>query len=266
VRHRSYEDLLLQGDTRKIVTKNSYRIGLLVPSSNTTVEPEFYRALPASVTLHTARMFLTDITPEAILRIVEDLETQSRLLATADVDVIVLGATAPSFLKGAGYDREMTDRIGKACGKPATTTSTALLRALHLLEAKRIVLGSAYTDKVNAIAQAFLEANGFEVVAARGLGIVDNLAVGRLGPESAYDLARNAAAGAEADAVVLACTNWRSMDVIERLERELGKPVVSTTQASVWDALRMVGYRGEIAGFGRLLRTLGADSRLAAIA
>jgi maleate isomerase len=248
------------------VAQNTHRVGLLVPSSNTTVEPEFYRALPPGVTLHTARMFLTDITPEAILRIVEDLETQSRLLATADVDVIVLGATAPSFLKGAGYDREMTERIAKASGKPATTTSTALLRALRFLDVKRIVLGSAYTDKVNAIARAFLEANGLEVVAARGLQMVDNLAVGRLGPDSAYELARAAAAGVDADAVVLACTNWRSMDVIERLEGELGKPVLSTTQVSVWDALRIVGYRGEVHGYGRLLRTLGAESRLAAVA
>lgn len=245
--------------------KSSHRIGLLVPSSNTTVEPEFYRALPASVTLHTARLFLTEITPEAILRMVEDLEQQSRLLASADVDVIVMGATAPSFLKGAGYDREVMARIEKATGKPATTTSTALLRALRFLDAKRIVLGSAYTDKVNAIAQGFLEANGLKVVAARGLGMVDNLAVGRLGPQSAYELARDAA-HADADAVVLACTNWRSMDVIERLERELGKPVVSTTQVSVWDALRLIGYRGEISGYGRLLRTLAAEEGLAAVA
>jgi maleate isomerase len=249
------------------VTKDCFRIGLLVPSSNTTVEPEFYRALPPNVTLHAARMFLTDITPEAILRIVQDLESQSRLLATADVDVIVLGATAPSFLKGAGYDREMTGRIEKATGKPATTTSTALLRALRFLDLKRIVLGSAYTDRVNAIAQGFLEANGLQVAAARGLQMVDNLAVGRLGPESSYELARAAAGAApDAEAVVLACTNWRSMDAIDKLERELGKPVLSTTQVSVWDALRIAGYRTEIAGYGRLLRTLAADERLAAVA
>jgi maleate isomerase len=243
----------------------SYRIGLLVPSSNTTVEPEFYRALPSRVTLHTARLFLTQITPEAILGLVADLETQSRLLASADVDVIILGATAPSFLKGAGYDREVIARIEKATGKPATTTSTALLRALRFLDAKRIVLGSAYDDKVNAIAQAFLEANGFKVVAARGLGMVDNLAVGRLGPESAYELARSADR-ADADAMVLACTNWRTMDMIERIERDLGKPVISTTQVSVWDALRIIGYRREIPGYGQLLRSLAAEGRLAAVA
>jgi maleate isomerase len=247
------------------VQKTSHRIGLLVPSSNTTVEPEFYRALPANVTLHTARLFLTQITPEAILALVEELEAQSRLLASADVDVIMLGATAPSFLKGAGYDREVIARIEDATGKPATTTSTALLRALRFLDAKRIVLASAYDDKVNAIAQGFLEANGFKVIAARGLGMVDNLAVGRLAPESAYELARGADR-ADADAIVLACTNWRTMDTIERLERDLGKLVVSTSQVSVWDALRMIGYRREIPGYGQLLRSLAAEIRLAAVA
>lgn len=247
------------------VRAGAYRIGLLVPSSNTTVEPEFYRALPANITLHTARLFLTQITPDSILRMVEDLDAQSRLLASADVDVIVLGATAPSFLKGAGYDREVITRIEQAAGKPATTTSTALLRALRFLGAKRVALASAYDDKVNAIAQGFIEANGFQVVAAHGLGMVDNLAVGRLGPESAYGLARSAD-HADADAMVLACTNWRTMDVIEKLERELGKPVVSTSQVSVWDALRMAGYRGEIPACGQLLRSLAAAGRLAAVA
>jgi maleate isomerase len=114
-----------------------------------------------------------------------------------------MGATAPSFLKGAGYDREVMDRIEKATGRTATTTSTALTRALRFLGAKRIVLGSAYTDGVNAIARRFLEANGFEVVAARGLGMEDNLAVGRLDSASAYELARGADT-ADADAVVLA--------------------------------------------------------------
>lgn len=236
------------------------RIGLLVPSSNTTVEPEFYRALPPGVTLHVARLFLTQISPDAILGIVQDLETQSRGLASADVDVIVLGATAPSFLKGLGYDRELIARIEAATGKRATTTSTALIAALRHLGASRIVLGAAYDDRVNAIAQAFLEANGIEVLAAQGLGMVDNLAVGRLGSDSAYELARRIDRP-DAEAIVLACTNWKTMDAIERLERELGKPVISTTQASLWAALRIIGRIEGVAGYGRLLRDLTAPSK-----
>lgn len=236
------------------------RIGLLVPSSNTTVEPEFYRALPPGVTLHVARLFLTQIDPDAILSLVQDLETQSRGLASADVDVIVLGATAPSFLKGLGYDRELIARIEAATGKRATTTSTALIEALRHLGASRVVLGAAYDDRVNAIARAFLEANGIEVLAAQGLGMVDNLAVGRLGSDSAFELARRIDRP-DAEAIVLACTNWKTMDAIERLERELGKPVISTTEASLWAALRMIGRIEGVAGYGRLLRDLTAPSQ-----
>lgn len=236
------------------------RIGLLVPSSNTTVEHEFYRALPVGVTLHAARLFLTEIASDSILNTVRDLEIQSRNLASADVDVIVLGAAAPSFLKGLGYDRELIRKIEAATGKRATTTSTALIEALQYLGVSRIVLGSAYDDKVNAIARSFLAANGIDVLAAHGLGLVDNLVVGRLDVSSAYELARKIDRP-DAEAIVLACTNWKTMDAIERLERELGKPVISTTQASVWAALRAIGGIEGVPGYGRLLRDLTAPSK-----
>ena len=231
------------------------RIGLMVPSSNTTVEPEFYRALPRAVTLHTARLYLTRIAPESILQMVQDMETQAKLLASADVDVIVLGATAPSFLKGLGYDRELIGKIEAATERPATTTSTALIEALAHIGARRVVLGSAYDDRVNGIAKAFLEASGIEVLAVEGLGLVDNLIVGRLGSETAYDVALRVDRP-QADAIVLACTNWRTLDAIERIERDTGKPVISTSQASIWAALRMIGYSESIARFGTLLREL----------
>ena len=231
------------------------RIGLMVPSSNTTVEPEFYRALPREVTLHTARLYLTRIAPESILQMVEDMERQAKLLASADVDVIVLGATAPSFLKGLGYDRELIGKIEAATERPATTTSTALIQALAHFGAKRVVLGSAYDDKVNGIAKAFLQASGVEVLGMQGLGLVDNLVVGRLAPDTAYEVALRVDRP-EADAIVLACTNWRTMDAIERIERETGKPVISTSQASIWAALRAIGYSAGVSDYGRLLREL----------
>jgi len=231
------------------------RIGLFVPSSNTTIEPEFYRALPAHVTLHAARLYLTQIATDSIENVVGDIEAQARNLASADVDVLVLGATAPSFLKGLGYDKEVTRRIEQASGKPATTTSTALVNALQALGIARVALGAAYDDQVNSIAKGFLEANGFEVVRAKGLGLVDNLVVGRLDGSSARELAREIDSP-QAQAIVLACTNWRTMDVLEQLEQELGKPVLSTTQVSIWAALRMIGETGPIEGYGQLLRRI----------
>jgi maleate isomerase len=234
------------------VVSREYRVGLLVPSSNTTVEPEFYRALPEDVTLHCARMFLQQITTDSIERTAEDVERESRGLASADVDVVVLGATAPSFIKGLGYDREMCARIEKACGKPAITTSSALVDALRWLGIHRVSLGSAYTASVNDICANFLRGNEIEVVALDGLGMVDNLAVGRLPADTAYTMGRSLDRP-DSEAIVLACTNWRSMSIIEALERDLGKPVLSTTQVSIWAALRKIGYPGPISGYGRLL-------------
>jgi len=230
------------------------RIGLLAPSSNTTLEPEFYRALPSNITVHIARLFLTKIAPESILSMVADMEAQAKGLASADVDVIVLGATAPSFLKGLGYDRELIAKLEAATGKRATTTSTALIEALRHLGVSRVVLGAAYDDTVNGIARKFIEASGISVLDAQGLGLVDNLVVGRLDSSTAYDLARRIDRP-DAEAIVLACTNWKSMEVIDQLEQVLGKPVVSTTQASMWAALRIIGAPG-ISGYGRLLREL----------
>jgi maleate cis-trans isomerase len=229
-----------------------YRVGLLVPSSNTTVEPEFYRALPDDVTLHCARMFLQQITSDSIERTADDVERESRGLASADVDVVVLGATAPSFIKGLGYDREMCARIEKACGKPAVTTSSGLVDALRALGIRRVSLGSAYTDSVNEICAGFLRGNEIDVVTMDGLGMVDNLAVGRLPAQTAYDMGR-AIDRPESEGIVLACTNWRSMSIVASLEQDLGKPVLSTTQVSIWAALRKIGYPRPIHGYGRLL-------------
>jgi len=228
------------------------RLGVLVPSSNTTVEREFSAALPQAISLHVGRLPLTRIAAESIVEILRPLEEESRKLASADVDLILLGATAPSFIKGLGYDREVSARIEQASGKPATTTSTALLEALAAVGARRVALGAAYDDAVNAVAAAFLEANGFPVVSSLGLGYVDNLEVGRLAVDTALDAGRRADCP-QADVLVLACTNWVSMAAIEPLEAELGKPVLSTTQASLWACLRRLGWTQPLPGAGRLL-------------
>jgi maleate cis-trans isomerase len=239
------------------------RIGLLAPSSNTTVEAEFFRILPAGVTVHTARLPITQVTPNEVGAMVNALEMEAKLLATADVDVIILGATAPSFLKGLGHDLEMIKRIEDATGKPATTTSTALIEAMRALNITRMALGSAFTPAVNTLCANFIEANGIKVVARDGLNLEDNLQIGRLDVQTAYDLGKKIDCP-EAQCVALACTNWKSVDIIERLERDIGKPVLSTSQVSIWGALKKIGYTDRIEGYGRLLRTFAGNSEKAA--
>jgi maleate isomerase len=231
----------------------THRFGLLTPSSNTTQEPEFSAALPPTVSLHTGRVAYRDITPEEQDRCVLELETESRKLSDAEVDCIVFAATAPTLAKGKGYDRELIRRMEDASGRPATTAATAFVDALTELGVEKIAIGAPWSKIMDRPMVAFMEASGFEVVHSEVVGIVASIELGRIGPETAYDLARRTDRP-EADAIVMPGGNWSSMPVVERLETELGKPVLVNNAVSLWAGLRLLKRNDSIAGYGRLLR------------
>jgi len=228
------------------------RFGLLVPSSSSVQERDFSKVLPEDVTLHVARMRLSNVDADSTLRIVQEIEIQSQKLADVDVDVIVFPATAPSSRNGIGYDQEVIKRISAASGKPATTASTALLEALRVLSAKRIVLGAPWSASVNQTVAEFIEANGVKVLAQEALGLVRNLEIGLLDPQTALDVGRRVNRP-EADVVILACGNWSTFSIIDQLERDLGKPVLTTNQVSLWHAFKIMDMK-PLGGLGVLLR------------
>jgi maleate cis-trans isomerase len=229
------------------------RIGLLLPSSNTTQEPEFTRILPDGVTLHVARLPLRTVEPSSTARIVEDIETESQKLADADVDAIVLAATAPSSRNGIGYDQELIKRIESASARPATTASTALIQALTALDVRSLVIAAPWSDATNVTTAAFIEASGCKVLAHRALGHVSNLEIGLLDEQTAFDMGVSVDQP-QAQAVMLACGNWMTMGIVDRLESMIGKPVLTTNQVSLWAVLRLAGYHAPVFGWGRLLR------------
>lgn len=232
--------------------KDLRRIGMLLPSSSTAQEWDIGRALPDDITLHVARMRLNNVDADSTLRVVQEIESESQKLADVDVDVIIFPATAPSSRNGPGYDQELIKRIRAASGKPATTASTALLEALRVLSVKQIALGAPWNASVNQSVAAFLEANGVKVLAQEALGLVRNLEIGLLDPQTAFDVGRRVDRPG-ADAVMLACGNWSTFAIVDRLERALGKPVLTTNQVSLWHALKIMGS-GPLDGPGVLLR------------
>jgi len=238
--------------------KDFRRIGLLLPSSSSVQERDFCRVLPEDITLHVARMRLSNVEAESTLRIVQEIEIESQKLADVDVDVIVFPATAPSSRNGIGYDQELIKRISAASGKPATTASTAL-EALRVLSAKRIVLGAPWSASVNQTVAAFFEANGVKVLAQETLGLIRNLEIGLLDPQTALDVGRRVNRPG-ANAVILACGNWSTFSIIDQLERDLGKPVLTTNQVSLWHALKMMKRR-PLGGLGVLLREHLGDAQ-----
>ena len=239
----------------------THRFGLLTPSSNSTQEPEFSEVLPRTVSLHTGRLAFTNIDADTLVRCIEELESESRKLADAEVGVIVFAATAPSLTKGKGYDRELIKRMEDASGKPATTASTAFIEALTFLGIRRIAIAAPWSETVNKTVVSFMEANGFEVVNCGVMGFVRNTELGRADPQTAYELGRSVDRP-NADAVIMPGGNWPTMSIVERLERELGKPVLTNNAASIWAGLRRLKCHDSIAGYGRLLRDhLGDETR-----
>jgi maleate isomerase len=233
--------------------QKTHRFGLLTPSSNTTQEPEFSAALPPSVSLHTGRVTYRDITPEEQMRCVLELETESRKLADAEVDVVVFAATSPSVAKGKGYDRELIKRMEDASGRPATTAATAFVEALTLLGVRRIAIGAPWSQAMDKPMVGFMEQSGFEVVHSEVAGFVHSVELGRMGSDMAYELARRADRPA-AEAIIMPGGNWSSMPAVERLEQELGKPVLVNNAVSLWAGLRLLKRDDSIPGCGRLLR------------
>ena len=233
--------------------KRTHRFGLLTPSSNTTQEPEFSAALPPTVSLHTARIAYRDITPQEQIRCVLELEAESRKLADAEVDAIVFAATAPTLARGKGYDRELIKRMQDASGKPATTAATAFVDALTRLGAKKIAIGAPWSITMDKPMVEFMQMSGFEVVHSEVEGFVASIELGRVSPETAYELGRRTNRP-DADAILMPGGNWPAMSVVERLECELGKPVLANNAVSLWAGLRLLKIGDSISGYGRLLR------------
>ena len=229
---------------------SSRRIGLLVPSSNTTMEPEFHLMSPVGVSVHTARMKLVDVTPEGLVEMADDAERAASLLASAAVDIIVYGCTTGSLVGGVEWERHLVEEIESLTGLSTFSTGGAVVKALKDLELERIAVATPYTDVLNRLEQVFLEAHGFEVTAMKGLGLIRNLDIGATEAETITDLVRSIVD--RTDGIFISCTNLPTVNILEPLERELKMPVVSSNQASIWAALQEL-HIGGIEGFGSLL-------------
>ncbi|RPI45938.1 MAG: hypothetical protein EHM59_08790 [Betaproteobacteria bacterium] len=231
----------------------THHFGVLIPSTNTTTETEFSR-LPSGYQAHYARLLTTTPGRPFAPGRDEDIDYQSKLLATAKVEMLVLIQTSAS-LHADDYDEITMRRMSAAAGVPSITSAHALGRALRALGVRRIGLVSPYSEEVNARARRYFTLkHGLEVAAIEGFAAKDAYTIGKLGPEHARDAFARIDAP-EIEAFVVPGGNFTTLASIDAWERELGKPVVTTSQASIWAVAREL--RGErIAGFGRLLEAL----------
>ena len=227
------------------------RIGLMLPTGNSVMEPEFNRLAPEGVSVHANRVYLERVTPEALEGMEAHAAASAKGLESIRIGVLAFGCTSGSFVGGKGYDEKLIRIMEEETGVPATTTTTAVVRALRLLGVRRIALATPYTEEVTELEVRFLGDNGFEVTRAKGGGIVETADIQECEPATAYDRAREVDDD-RAEAVFISCTGFRSIEIIEKLEADLGKPVITSNRATFADCLRILGVGQVQPGYGSL--------------
>lgn len=225
------------------------KLGFIVPSWNTVMEYECARMAPGGVSVHFTRIKHTDDEEETLLHMITKVPELAELLGHAKLDAICFGCTGGSFVRP-GMDEEITRAIQERTGIPATTTASALVEAMREMGVAKVAVASPYPQWLNDRLGAYLKAHGITVVREKGQNVE---CPAFLPPENAEALAREVDTP-EADGVFISCTNFRSLEVIDRLERDLGKPVLTSNTTALWHTLRAAGFEGAGTLGGALLR------------
>lgn len=227
------------------------KLGLLIPSSNITLEYEMPMMAPSGVSLHFERIPQTEDTEEQLSAMIDYVPEKAELLSHAKVDVIAFGCTSGSFIKGMGYDKQVIEAIQDNTGIPATTTSTAVIEALKASGIRKISVGAPYITSVIVKLTEFLEKNGFEVVKIEGLNMISG--EGDLPLDATYELIRKID-HPDSEGIFISCTDFKTIQLLEVIENDFGKKMISSNQATMWKLLRLSGMKTRLEGFGSLLR------------
>ena len=229
------------------------RIGFVLIPNEQTIEEDMTRHLPPGVGAYFSRAVMPrEISTDSLAQLKTSLaESAARILPDDGLDVIAFACTSGTV--AVGEEASCSELVKGAPGARPVTLAGAVRKALSAMGVRRLVLGSPYVAELNANVVRYLEGAGFEVLAAHGMGLDYDTQMIRVAPEYLVDYAR-ALDRPDADAVLLSCGALRSIDVVDRIEQSLGKPVICSNQAMLWDCLRAAGVQDKLDGLGRLLR------------
>ncbi len=243
----------------------SYRVGLIVPSSNTTMEteiPAMLRAreqvLPERFTFHSSRMRMKQVTKEELEAMDRDSDRCALELSDAHMDVMGYACLVAIMSMGLGYHRESQRRLSEVAASngapaPVTTSAGALVEGLQALGAKRVAIITPYLKPLTRLVVDYIQAEGIEVVDSVSLEIHDNLAVGARDPRAPADLWKQLDLTGVDVVVASACVQMPSLASIPLIEQASGLPVVSSSVCTTWSLLKHLGLERRVPGAGALL-------------
>ena len=216
------------------VAESSVRAGLLIPSSNTVMEVDLYRHLPEHISLHTARMYLEEVTRQAEERMIENFAPEAAAsVKTVRPHFVVFGCTSAGSLGGPEYDEEICQRLSKITGVPTIGVFSSVREALRRLKALSVAVITPYVDELNTSIKKGLEGDGFEVVAIHGMGIEVNFELATVPPEEIAAFSLEKLKAVKADVVFVSCTNFRAMEALPLLNQHFGPSVLTSNKATL---------------------------------
>ncbi len=230
------------------------RLGVILPSVNTVVEPWFSRTTAPDIAVHATRMLLSNALSAGSLQRMDHEAGMdaARRIASCRPAAIAYCCTASSIVQGLDYDLQLRQTLEDTTGTPCFTAVGALIEALRTLNVRTLSIASPYTDAIDHAENRFFEDAGFRVMGSANLDIADSFALASPDTRQIYELAERAW-HPDADALLISCLNMNSQSVAGLLERQLGRPVITSTTATLWKLLRSAGRRDRVPGYGRLL-------------
>lgn len=229
------------------------RIGLLQPGLVSDTNPyEFYMMAPQGVQMLQTSLGVAAFDNENYERAVANLETPVKRLLQRHPDVLVQTGIPPLVLQGWGIEDKLKARVAELTPLPYVTDFAGSIGAMKAVDIKRVVVVSAFDEDVTTGIEAYLRHAGLTMVAHGDVGEEWPSLAGEVPLEIVYRVARRAFLANKADGIWITQASMPSVGVIADLERDLGVPVVSTSQSLMWAALRLAGIRDRIEGFGRL--------------
>jgi maleate cis-trans isomerase len=232
------------------------RIGLLVPSINTVMETEFWRIAPEGVAISTARIAGgRHGTPEELRNMEKEACAAAARVANTEPGVVVYGCTSGSFFEGPEWSKRICQQITEIAKAPAITTAAAMAEALTRTGRRKVAVVTPYVEVTNERLKQFLRAYNVETMKLGTFDMLDMFDHAKIQPSEIYAKVKEVASS-DCEAVFVACTQLRALEVLDALERDLGKPVYSAVQVSAWMAYQLLGVDPQIRNCGSLLASL----------
>jgi maleate isomerase len=229
-------------------------IGLISPNTTDETLIDVYKILPKDIRIEGRTLTVTKYTDDEFHRAELAFLDLVRDLARLPLDFLMVTGELFLSYKGPGSDREILRLVQGITPTPASTVLTAVSRGCQALGLKRVVMASPFPEDQDERLVKFLAHDGIDVVDFRGLGCPNANVIWQLPPETGYELSMELLRKhPDVDGVYLPCNKWRTVAVIDRIEKESKKSVITNTQAWTWEALRHMGIKNPISGYGRLL-------------